>query len=92
MQSFFEFSMSVASTSTSSSIINDIGCQEEQPSISGQRYLYVDYECECKQVERFKDLMLDESDTFYNKKVEEFINKTISEAAAYDNNEKATNV
>ena len=32
--------------------------------------------------------MLDESDTFYNKKVEEFINKTISEAAAYDNNEK----
>ena len=80
MQSFFEYSMSVASTSTSSSIINDIGCQEGQPSISGQRYLYVDYEGECNEVVRFKDQMLDESDTFHNKKVEEFINKTISEA------------
>jgi hypothetical protein len=88
LQSFFEYTMSLAYTSTTSRIVSDNGSHDGQPSMYGQRYLSPDYEADCKQVECFRNTILNESEKLYNKKVGEFINKTISEAAAYDKNEK----
>ena len=58
-----------------------------EPSIYGKRYLSPDYGADCEQVETFRNIILDESEKFYNKKVEEFTNRAISEAAAYNNNQ-----
>ncbi len=62
-------------------------CHDIQPSNYEQCYLSPDYGADCKQAETFRNIILDESEKFYNKKVEEFINRVISEAAAYDNNQ-----
>ena len=87
LRSFLEYSMSVASTSTSSWYVNDKGNHDMQPSNYGQCYLSPDYGADCKQVETFRNIILDESEKFYNKKVEEFTNRAISEAAPYNNNQ-----
>jgi hypothetical protein len=86
LQSFFEYSMSVASKSTSSLTPDDNGNHEKQ-SFHGQFYPSLDYESNSKQVELLKYMILDESEKFYNKKVEEFTNMAVSAAAANDNNQ-----
>ena len=80
LQSFFEYAISVTSTSTPSCTVNDKGYHDMQPSIYGKRYLSPDYGADCEQVETFRNIILDESEKFYNKKVEEFTNRAISEA------------
>jgi hypothetical protein len=74
-------------TSTSSCTVNDKGYHDRQPSNYGQCYLSPDYGADCEQVETFRNIILDESKKFYNKKVEEFTNLAVSEAAAYNNNQ-----
>ena len=79
--------MSVTPTSTSSCTPNDNCNHETQQSMYSQRYFSPNYGADCKQVETFRNIILDESKKFYNKKVEEFTNLAVSEAAAYDNNQ-----
>ena len=61
--------------------VNDKGYHDMQPNIYGKRYLSPDYGADCEQVETFRKYrILDETEKFYNKKVEEFTNRAISEA------------
>jgi hypothetical protein len=87
LQSFFEYSMSIKFTSDYSSTANNNGSHEMQPSFFGygQYYLSPDYEADVKQIERLKNIVLDESANFYNQKMEEIKNLTICEAAVYPN-------
>jgi hypothetical protein len=59
---------------------------ESQPSFYYQCYPSPDYEADFKQVERLKNMILDESGNFYNHKIEEPKNQTICEAAVYGKN------
>lgn len=93
LQSFFEYAMSVKFTYDFSPTANNNGSHERQPSFYGygQCYLSPDYEADIKQVERLKDMILDESSNLYNQKIEEIKNHTICEAAVYPNpNDKIT--
>lgn len=88
LQSFFEYTMSIKFTSDfSPTANNNNGSHERQPSFNGygQCYLSPDYEADVKQVERLKDMILDESSNVYNQKIEEIKNRTICEAAVYPN-------
>jgi hypothetical protein len=87
LQSLFEYAMSSASTSTSSCTVNDKVYHDMQPSIYGKRYLSPDCEADCKQVECLGNIIIDESEKFYNNKIEEFTNRVISDLAAYNNNQ-----
>jgi hypothetical protein len=88
LQSFFEYSMSIKFTSDYSSTANNNGSHERQPSFFGygQYYLSPDYEADVKQIERLKNMVLDESANFYNQKIEDIQNQTICEAAVNGNN------
>jgi hypothetical protein len=88
LQSFFEYSMSIKFTSDYSSTVNNNGSHERQPSFFGygQYYLSPDYEADVKQIERLKNMVLDESANFYNQKIEDIQNQTICEAAVNGNN------
>ena len=87
LQSFFEYVMSIKFTSDFSSTASSNGSHERQSSFygNGQCYLSPDYEADVKQVERLKNIILDESANFYNQKIEEIKNLTICEAAVYPN-------
>ena len=86
LQSFMEYSMSIVSTSSSSYNANHNGNHEGQPSFYGQCYLSPNYDSDCIQVEYLKNIILNESEKFYNQKVEELKNQTICEAAMNGNN------
>jgi len=80
--------MSIKFTSDYSSTANNNGSHERQPSFFGygQYYLSPDYEADVKQIERLKNMVLDESANFYNQKIEDIQNQTICEAAVNGNN------
>ena len=71
--------MSRTSTSTISYDINDNMEHDMKPGIYGQRYLSSDYEADRKQVEYIRDIILEESERFCNKKIEELTNIVVSE-------------
>jgi len=84
--SFMEYSMSVAYTSNSQYSGNDDGNHERQPCFYTQCYLSPNYDSDCIQLEYLRNIILNESEKFYNKKVDELKNQTICEAAVYENN------
>lgn len=78
LQSFFEYALSLVSLSPSSCFVNGNSSHDGQLSVYGQPYLSPDYEADCKQVERLRNMILDESEKIYDKKIEELTNRTIS--------------
>ena len=85
LQSFMEYSMSIASTSNSSCNANHSGNHERQPSFYGQCYLSPNYDSDCIQVEQLRNIILTESEKLYNQKIEELKNQTICETAVSGN-------
>jgi hypothetical protein len=59
---------------------------ERQPSFYNQCYLSPNYDSDCIQVEYLRNIILNESEKFYNKKVKELKNQTICQAAVNRNN------
>jgi predicted transcriptional regulator len=86
LQSFMEYSMSVAFTSDSLCNANHNGNHEMHPSLYSQCYQSSNYYSDCTQMEQLRNIILDESERIYNQKVEEVKNQTICEAAVYGNN------
>ncbi len=86
LQSFIEYSMSAASTSNLLCNPNNNGYHERQPRFYSQCYLSPNYDSDRIQVDHLKKIILNESERFYEQKVEELKNQTICEAAAYGNN------
>ena len=86
LQSFMEYSMSVAATSNSLYNANRIGNYERQPSFYSQCYLSSTYDSDCIQVEHLRNIVLNESEKLYIQKVEELKNRTICESAVCGNN------
>jgi hypothetical protein len=72
LQSFMEYSMSLASTSNLLYNANHNRNHEEQPSFYNQCYLSPNYDgSDCIQVEYLRNIILNESEIFYNQKIEE---------------------
>ena len=90
LQSFMEYSMSIASTSNSLCNDNHSGNHDRHQIFDTQHYLSPNYDSDCIQVEQLRDIILNESEKFYNQKIEELKNQTICEAAVYGN-DKITN-
>ncbi|HEY7079528.1 MAG TPA: hypothetical protein VH500_07495 [Nitrososphaeraceae archaeon] len=87
LQSFMEYSMSLAaSTSNLLCNVNHNGNHEMHSNFYNQCYLSPNYDSDCIQVEYLKNIILYESDKFYNQKIEEVKNQTICEAAVDGNN------
>ena len=74
LQSYFQYAMSVTPTSTLSYTAIDNCNHEGQRNFYDQCYLSPNYEEDCKQVECFRTLILNESENLYNQKIEEFTN------------------
>jgi len=85
LQSFMEYSMSIISTSNSSRNANRNGDNERQSTLFSQSYLSPNYDSDCIQLEYLRKIILNESENFYNQKIEEVKNQTICEAAVYGN-------
>jgi hypothetical protein len=86
LQSFMEYSMSVAYTSNSLCNINQNGNHERHTSFYGQCYLSPNYDSDYFQVENLKNIVLSESEELYNQKVDELKNQAVCESAVYENN------
>jgi hypothetical protein len=86
LQSFMEYSMSVAYTSDSLCNANHNGKYEMHPSLYSQCYQSSNYYSDCTQMEKLRNIILDESERLYNQKVEEVKNQTICEASVYGSN------
>jgi hypothetical protein len=86
LQSFMEYSMSSAFTSNSLYNANRSENYERQPSLFGPCYLSSTYDSDCIQLERLRNIILNESEKLYNQKVEELKDQTICKAAVYGNN------
>ena len=86
VQSFMEYSMSVAYTSNSQYSGNDDGNHERHKSFYTQCYLSPNYDSDCIQVEYLRNIILNESEKLYDQKVEELKNQTICEFAVNGNN------
>jgi hypothetical protein len=86
LQSFMEYSMSVASASNSSYNANHYENHERQPSLYTQCYLPSSYDSDCIQVEYLRNIILNESEKLYNQKIEEIKNQTTCEAAVCGDN------
>ena len=87
LQSFMEYALSSTFASTISCGINDNMEYDTKLGMYDQRYLSPDYKADRMQIEYLKNIMLDASERFYNKKVENLMNMAISEAE-YDNNQQ----
>lgn len=83
-QSFFDYAMSVASIQSSTYTRYDNRFHDLLGNTHGRPYLSPNFEQDCKQVEDFKKIFLEESEKIYNKKIEEITSKTISRAACDD--------
>ena len=84
LQPFMEYSMSLASASNSLYIANHNGNHEKHPTFYSQSYLSPNYDSVC--IQHLRNMILNESEIFYNQKIEELKNQTICEAAVYGNN------
>ena len=76
--------MSLASASNSLYIANHNGNHEKHPTFYSQSYLSPNYDSVC--IQHLRNMILNESEIFYNQKIEELKNQTICEAAVYGNN------
>ena len=85
LQSFMQYSLSIASTSNSPCNANYSGNHERHPSFYGQCYLSPNCDSDCIQVEQLRDTILTESGNLYNQKIEELKNQTICETAVSGN-------
>ena len=85
LQSFMQYSMSIAFTSNTLSNTNQNRNPERQPSFFSQFYYSPTYDSDWVQVEHLKNIILSESENFYIQKVEELKNQTICETAVYRN-------
>lgn len=83
LQSFIEYSMSIASTSNSSCNANHIENHERHQNIHLLGYLSPSCDFDHIQVEYIKNIILNESENLYNQKIEEIKNQTVCEAAIY---------
>jgi hypothetical protein len=79
LQSFMGYSMSVASTSNSLYDVSHNG-NDSHPTFDTQCYLSPNYDSDCIQVDNLRSIILNESEKFYNQKIEELKNQTICEA------------
>jgi hypothetical protein len=87
LQSFMEYSMSLASTSNLLYNANHNRNHEEQPSFYNQCYLSPNYDgSDCIQVEYLRNIILSESEKLYYQKIEEVKNCTIRKAAVCGDN------
>ena len=86
LQSFMEYSMSIASTSNSLCNDNHNRNHVSNPTFDTQCYLYPNHDSDCIQVEHLKNIVLSESEKLYNQKIEEVKNQTICEAMVYGDN------
>jgi hypothetical protein len=86
LQSFMEYSMSVAYTSNFLCNTNQNGNHERHPSFYTQCYLSPNYDSDWVQVEYLRNIILNESEKLHIQKVEELKNQTICEAAVNGNN------
>jgi hypothetical protein len=86
LQSFMEYSTSIASTSNSPCNANHSENYVRQSSFYCQCYLPPNYDSNSIQVEYLRNIILNESERLYNQKIEEIKNKTICEATVYGNN------
>jgi predicted transcriptional regulator len=89
LQSFMGYSMSVASTSNSLYDVSHNG-NDSHPTFDTQCYLSPNYYSDCIQEEYLRNIILNESEKFYNQKIEELKNQTICEAAVSENNNEIT--
>ena len=85
LESLFEYATSSASTSTSPYCIEYMD-HDTKPGMYGKRYLSLDHEADRTQVEYLKNIILEESEVFYNKK-EALTNMAVGEVATYNNNQ-----
>ncbi|MFZ0327068.1 MAG: hypothetical protein WBP64_20225 [Nitrososphaeraceae archaeon] len=90
LQSFMEYSMSIASTSNSLCNANHNRNYEGQASFYTQCYVTPNYDSECIQVEHLCNMILNESEKLYNQKIEELKNQTICEVSVEGDNSKIT--
>ena len=86
LQSFMEYSMSVAHASNLSYNNKHYENHERQPSLYTQCYLHSNYDSDCIQVEYLRNIILNESEKLYNQKIEEIKNQTTCEAAVCGDN------
>jgi hypothetical protein len=86
LQSFIEYSTTVAYTSNSLCNADHDENHERQPSFYSQCYLYTNFDSDRVQVEQLKNIVLSESEKLYIQRVEELKNQTICEAAGYGDN------
>jgi hypothetical protein len=86
LQSFMQYSMSVAYTSNSLCNANHNGNHERHPTFDTRCHLPPNYDSDCIQVEYLRDIILNESEKLYNQKIEEVNNHTICEAAICGDN------
>jgi predicted transcriptional regulator len=87
LQSFMIYSMSIAvSRSNLLCNANHNRNHEMQPNFYNQCYLSPNYDFDCIQVEHLRNIILNESENFYNQKIEEVKNQTICDATVDGNN------
>ena len=82
LQSFMEYSISVASASNSLYDANHSD-NYQAPSFQTKCYFSPNYDSDCIQVEYLRNIILNECERLYNQKIEELKNQAICEAAVY---------
>ena len=86
VQSFMEYSMSVAAKLNSLYNDNHNTNHDRHQRVYTQIYLSPNYDSDFIQVEHIRNIILNESEKLYNHKIEDLENQTICEAAVHENN------